>query len=121
MTPSWQSELKGLLDTVPGGAERLIRAIDENRMNGLTVLRPGPCGSVGCVYGHVYGDEDVAVDVLYAAQWGSGGIRSSTRLERELIDSGSTNIRPEVVCWLAEHGSTPERSSPAPTHAQGNG
>jgi hypothetical protein len=121
MTTTWQQELRGLLDTVPGGAERLIRAIDEGRMDPHRYTGQEECGTVGCVYGHVYGAEWSANNAKqlewhrqghkWSERLGTCGLLTvygRTALEMELTDNpNAIAIRAETLVWLAEHGSAP--------------
>ncbi len=59
---TWQEELRVVLDEVGRpGAERLIRAIDEGRMDPNTYGCETECGTVACVYGHCHGNQGRAI------------------------------------------------------------
>jgi hypothetical protein len=111
---TWQAELRGLLDRVPEGAARLIQAFDEKRVCALTFGCETECGTVACIYGHVYGHPITARIAAEAAR--RTGVTGLTPLEEYIwpaevgTSKNLADVRGEVVTWLAEHGSHVERA-----------
>jgi hypothetical protein len=112
---TWQEELRAQLDRVPGAAERLLKAIDEGRVNPTNFGYETECGTIGCAYGHIYGDSQAAVRAASRVAGAIGTTFCETPLQQALYamhpmgEPGDlTPLRGEIVAWLAEHGTHPE-------------
>ena len=113
----WRSELRWLLDTYPGAAERIARAFDEGRVDPDEYNTE--CGTRGRLYGlatagTIKRPDAIARDVL-AIQVRTGWRRYVTRLEAKLLDESPTrhvapkdDIYAEVIAYLAEHPTATE-------------
>ena len=116
---TWQEELREALDRYPGGAERLLKAMDENRISMVSMNT--------CVYGHIMDNvglpyEDARLRLVAAVRGPKRRANSTASLsplegfalvghtDRYRHPARWLALRAEVVTWLAEQGSAVGRA-----------
>lgn len=111
---TWQQELRDQLEKVPGGAERLLKAFDEDRIDDTSWgYVQSDDRYYACAYGHIYGEWATAraAAVALRVSMGHGLDNHYCRTPLEGLVSNPEEhpaIRAEVVAWLAEHGTAVE-------------
>lgn len=99
---TWQDELRDALDEHPGGAERLVRAIDTDDLRNSCIR---------CAYAHICAQTSKAIRTGFTLARQNRKYLAATgrtRLEEAVISCEYKEIRSECILWLAEHGSVKE-------------